>query len=101
MLNINGTKRVEYQMVYDQYTNTPEGLSNLQGPNGFPIYRGAGILQQISNSNRAYYTRLTADWIEDRLFDLSYNCLGTKDRKFLALTGEMGESYAPCYRNVA
>jgi len=84
------TKRCEYQMVYDQYTATSEGLSNLMGHNGYPITRSAGLLEQIAPSNRRYYTRLTADLIEDFLFDLSYNCLGTRDRKFLGLTGEMG-----------
>lgn len=80
-------KRVEYQMVYDQYTNTGDGLSALQGHNNYALYRGSGLLEQISPSNRRYYTRLTADLIEDFLFDLSYNCLGAGQRKFLALTG--------------
>nr|DAS01501.1 MAG TPA: hypothetical protein [Caudoviricetes sp.] len=28
--------------------------------------------------------------LEDYLFDLCYNMLGTNERKFVALTGEMG-----------
>ena len=51
---------------------------------------GAGLLEQIAPSNRRYYTRLTAELLEDFLFDLSYNVLGTNERKFVALTGEMG-----------
>ena len=31
-----------------------------------------------------------AELLEDFLFDLSYNVLGTNERKFVALTGEMG-----------
>ena len=51
---------------------------------------GAGLLEQIAPSNRRSYTKLTAELLEDFLFDLSYNCLGTNERKFVALTGEMG-----------
>ena len=51
---------------------------------------GAGLLEQIAPSNRRYYTRLTAELLEDFLFDLSYNVLGTNERNFVALTGEMG-----------
>ena len=54
------------------------------------VYIGAGLLQQISPANRRYYTELTADLLEDFLTDLSYNILGTNERKFVAFTGEMG-----------
>lgn len=54
------------------------------------VFIGAGLLEQIAPSNRRYYTRLTAELLEDFLFDLSYNILGTNERKFVALTGEMG-----------
>ena len=54
------------------------------------VYIGAGLLEQIAPSNRRYYTKLTAELLEDFLFDLSYNVLGTNERKFVALTGEMG-----------
>ena len=54
------------------------------------VYIPAGLLQQIAPSNRRYYTELTAELLEDFLFDLSYNILGTNERKFVALTGEMG-----------
>ena len=48
------------------------------------------MLQQISPANKRYYTQLTPELLEDFLFDLSYNILGTNERKFVALTGEMG-----------
>ena len=54
------------------------------------VYIGAGLLEQIAPSNRRSYTKLTAELLEDFLFDLSYNILGTNERKFVALTGEMG-----------
>lgn len=54
------------------------------------VFIGAGLLEQIAPSNRRYYTRLTAELLEDFLSDLSYNVLGTNERKFIGLTGEMG-----------
>ena len=50
----------------------------------------AGLFEQISPANVRYYTQLTAELLEDYLFDLCYNLLGTNERKFMALTGEMG-----------
>lgn len=50
----------------------------------------AGLIEQISPANVRYYTTLTCELLEDYLFDLCYNMLGTNERKFIALTGEMG-----------
>lgn len=83
-------KRMERQLVYSKYNANPDGTTDLMGTNGRPVYIGAGLLQQIAPSNRRYYTELTADLLEDFLFDLSYNMLGTNERKFVAFTGEMG-----------
>lgn len=49
-----------------------------------------GLFEQISPANIRYYTTLTAELLEDYLFDLCYNMLGINNRKFIALTGEMG-----------
>lgn len=84
------TKRCERLMVYSKSNRNPDGSFSLLGTNGRPVYIPAGLLQQIAPSNRRYYTELTADLLDDFLFDLSYNILGTNERKFLALTGEMG-----------
>lgn len=54
------------------------------------VYIGAGLLEQIAPSNKRYYTKLTFDVLQEFLFDLSYNILGTSERKFVAFTGEMG-----------
>ena len=83
-------KRLERQLVYSHYNANADGTTDLMGTNGRPVYIGAGLLQQISPSNKRYYTQLTAELLEDFLFDLSYNILGTNERKFVALTGEMG-----------
>lgn len=81
---------IERHSVYSKFNGNADGTTSLKGTNGRPVYIGAGLLQQIAPSNRKYYTTLTADLLEDFLFDLSYNILGTNERKFVALTGEMG-----------
>lgn len=83
-------KRCERMMVYSQSNVQKDGTTALKGTNGRPVYIPAGILQQMSPSNRRYYTDLTAELLEDFLADLSYNILGSSERKFVALTGEMG-----------
>ena len=83
-------KRCERMLVYMKSNVNKDGSCNLKGTNGRSVYIGAGLLEQIAPSNRRYYTRLTAELLEDFLFDLSYNVLGTNERKFVALTGEMG-----------
>ncbi len=83
-------KRIERALVYNQSNVNKDGSCNLKGKNGRPVYIGAGLLEQIAPSNRRYYTKLTAELLEDFLADLSYNVLGTNERKFVAFTGEMG-----------
>jgi hypothetical protein len=83
-------KQIDYQLMYDQYSAGVDNTTSLKGTNGRPVFRGAGLLQQISPSNRQYYTTLTTDILEEFLFNLSYNILGMGERKFVALTGEMG-----------
>jgi hypothetical protein len=83
-------KRCERMLVYMKSNVNKDGSCNLKGTNGRPVFIGAGLLEQIAPSNRRYYTHLTAELLEDFLFDLSYNVLGTNERKFVALTGEMG-----------
>ena len=84
-------KRQERMLVYMKSNVNKDGTCNLHGTNGRSVYIGAGLLEQIAPSNRRSYTKLTAELLEDFLFDLSYNCLGTNERKFVALTGEMGQ----------
>lgn len=84
------TKRLERGLVYNKSNVRPDGTTDVVGSNGRPVYIGAGLLQQIAPSNRRFYTELTPELLEDFLFDLSYNILGSNERKFVALTGEMG-----------
>ena len=80
-------KRIDYQLMHDQFT--ADGFHS-KGTNGRTVFRGAGVRQQISPANKRYYSDFNLGLVEDFLFDLSYNILGTSERKFLALTGEMG-----------
>lgn len=81
---------IDRQLVYSKFNANADGTTDLVGSNGRPVYIGSGLLQQIAPSNRQTYTTLTADLLEDFLFNLSYNLLGINERKFVALTGEMG-----------
>jgi hypothetical protein len=81
---------IDRQLMYSQYNANQDGTVDVMGTNGRPVYIGAGLLEQISPANRRQYTKLTADIMEEFLFDLSYNIRGTSERKFVALTGEMG-----------
>lgn len=83
-------KRCERMLVYMKNNVNKDGSCNLKGTNGRPVFIGSGLLEQIAPSNRRTYTRLSADLLEDFLFDLSYNIVGSNERKFIALTGEMG-----------
>jgi hypothetical protein len=83
-------KTIDYYLMYSKYNANKQGVVNLKGTNGRPIFIGAGLLQQIAPSNKRTYTTLTTDLLEDFLFDLSYNVKGMGERKFVALTGEMG-----------
>lgn len=82
-------QRVDRMSVYSKYNAEANGVVNLKGSNGRPVYIGAGMLQQIAPANRKYYTTLTLDLLDTFLFDLSYNIRGMGERKYLALGGEM------------
>lgn len=83
-------KREEYQLLFAKSNRNADGTYANKGTNGRPVSISAGLFEQISPANTRYYTTLTAELLEDYLFDLCYNMLGTNERKFIALTGEMG-----------
>ena len=86
---------IDRQLVYSKYNANQDGTTDLIGTNGRPVYIGSGLLEQIAPANRRTYTKLTTGVLEDFLFDLSYNILGANERKFVALTGEMGKLSCP------
>ena len=83
-------KREETHMLFSHSNRSADGTYNLKGTNGRPVPVSAGLFEQIAPANIRYYTTLTTELLEDYLFDLCYNILGTNERKFIALTGEMG-----------
>ena len=83
-------RREEYQLLFAKSNRNADGTYANKGTNGRPVAISAGLFEQISPANTRYYTTLTTELLEDYLFDLCYNMLGTNERKFIALTGEMG-----------
>ncbi len=83
-------KREEKMLLFAHSNRNSDGTYGLKGTNGRSVAISAGLFEQVSPSNIRYYTTLTCELFEDFLFDLCYNMLGTNERKFMALTGEMG-----------
>ena len=83
-------KREEKELLFAHSNRNADGTYNLKGTNGRPVPTMAGLFEQIAPANVRYYTTLTTELLEDYLFDLCYNLIGTNERKFIALTGEMG-----------
>ena len=83
-------RREEKALLFTRSNRNADGTYNNKGTNGRFVAISEGLLGQISPSNIRYYTTLTTELLEDFLFDLCYNMLGTNERKFLGLTGEMG-----------
>lgn len=83
-------RREEKALLFSKSNRNADGTYALKGTNGRPVPISAGLFEQIAPANVRYYTTLTAELLEDYLFDLCYNMLCTQERKFIALTGEMG-----------
>ena len=83
-------ERIDRMCMYSKFNAKTDGSVSLVGTNGRPVYIGAGLLEQIAPANRKPYTTLTLELLDTFLSDLSYNILGQGERKFMALTGEMG-----------
>ena len=83
-------KTVDKMGYYSKHNATADGTTLMKGTNGRPLYIGAGIEQQISPANVRNYTTLTLDLLRSVMADLSFNIRGKGERKFVALTGEMG-----------
>lgn len=83
-------KTIDKTLMYGEYNARPNGTVDLLGTNGRPVYMGAGLRQQIAPANKRNFTTLTTNIIDDFLFDISYNSMAMGNRKYVALTGEMG-----------
>lgn len=78
----------ERSLIYSTFNAKPNGVVNLKGENGRPVFIGAGLRQQISPANKRNYTVLTENIIREFMMDLSYNVIDQGQRKFVALCGE-------------
>lgn len=78
---------VEIMLMYGKGNVKTNGTTDLKGASGNTIYSGAGLEQQISTSNKRYYTTMTEKILRDFMDDLSFN--GTEDgpREYVALCG--------------
>ena len=70
-------RREEKFLLFSKSNRNKDNTYNLKGTNGRPVPISAGLFEQISPSNIRYYTTLTAELLEDYLFDLCYKILGT------------------------
>lgn len=84
-------REIDRSMVYTQFNSSPITTTVIKGQTKRPVYHGAGVRQQISPSNRQFYSTLTYGLLDDFLLKLSYaaNAWGG-DHKFVGLTGKMG-----------
>ena len=83
-------KEVERSLWYATYSNDAQGVTDMVGNNGLPVYEGAGIREQIAPANKRNYTTLTEDIIRQFMIDLSYNVTPEASREFVCFTGEFG-----------
>jgi hypothetical protein len=78
---------MEKALIYGKGNVRTNGMTNMKGSSGNPVYMGAGLEEQIAPANKRYYTSLTEQVLRDFMDDLSYN--GTEDgnREYVALCG--------------
>lgn len=63
---------------------------NIDQVSGRKLHFGPGIRQQMEQTNTAYYSTFSLDYLEAILEQLSYNKLGISDRLFTIHTGQGG-----------
>lgn len=83
-------REIERSYWYSTFSANANGVTDMLGNNGLPVYEGAGIREQIAPANRRYYSDLSEGIIRDFLIDLSYNVMPESSREFVAFTGEYG-----------
>lgn len=80
-------RELDRSLMYSTYNATSTGVVHVKGETGRPVFIGAGLRQQISPSNKRYYTQLTENVIREFMIDLTYNVKGDGDAKFIAMAG--------------
>jgi hypothetical protein len=80
-------RELDRSLMYSTHNTGINGTTDLKGETGRPVYIGAGLRQQISPSNKRFYTDLTENSIREFMLDLTYNVKGDGDAKFVAMAG--------------
>ncbi len=83
-------EQTERMRWYSKYNRDSQGLVNLPGTNGRPVLIGAGIHDQIANSNVRTYTQGTETLFRNFILDLMDNSKDAENKKFIAFTGKGG-----------
>lgn len=78
---------IEILLMFGKSNVKPNGTTDFKGPSGNPLYMGSGLEQQISASNKRYYTTLSEQTIRDFMDDLSYNGTEGGERTYTAFCG--------------
>ncbi len=77
-------------LMYATSNKAADGTYKQRGKSGYEIKQGAGIKQQMSQSNIAFYNKFDIKWLTNVLLDLSVGKLGEGEREFVLRTGERG-----------
>lgn len=72
---------------YGKYNRDSNGIIHLPGKNTRPVKTGAGIFEQIANSNRRTYSQGTEALFRGFILDLMENSKDSENKKFIAFTG--------------
>jgi hypothetical protein len=83
-------RQTEYFRWYGRYNKSADGEISVQGNNGRPVRTGAGVLEQIADSNQRNYTTLNADILLDFLTDLQLASKEAENKKLVMFTGAGG-----------
>ena len=78
-------EEVEYSLWYSRYNRDDNGIIHLKDENGKPIPMGAGVLEQIPNSNG--YARLTANILKNTVRDTLYGASDAQKMNIVLFTG--------------
>ena len=80
----------EMELIYGKTTMDAEGRCFLQDEKGQDIVKGSGLLEQIAESSKQTYTKLTIGMIEDILADMSLRMPKRTGNTILVTTGMQG-----------
>ena len=83
-------RQTEVFRWYGKYNMSADGEINLPGNNGRPVRIGAGVLDQIADSNKRNYTTLTTKILRDYLTDLQLASKEAENKKLIMFTGAGG-----------